>query len=244
LKRGLALCLMAINLALVAPMPVRAQLTPSEKFAVKPDFNFPKSAATRIVLFRPDISVFEQATGGIDQPDAAGTAKARNAVVEALIAALEGRGMTAVPMPDLKGDDARLLADYQSMIKLVVDTAMKHQLFPDDTLPSRTKAFDWSVGPGIARLGAVAGGDYGLFVYSADSYASRGRNALRTIGVVTNMLGDASRHVGYAGLVDLHTGNLVWLYANVAMTSDIRNDSGAKLRISKILTGLPVRKGQ
>jgi hypothetical protein len=244
LNRGLALYVMAISLASITHLPVKAQSTASEKFAVGAGFNFPKSGTIRVVLLRPDINVFEQATGGIDQPDAAGTLKARGAVVEALILALEGRGITVAPVPDLKDQDARLLADYQSMIKLVVDSAMKHQLFQGDTLPSRTKAFDWSVGPGILRLGALAGGDYGLFIYSADSYASRGRNALRTIGVVTDMPGDASRHVGYAGLIDLQTGNLVWLYANVAMTGDIRNDKGAKLRSLKLLTGFPVRKGQ
>jgi hypothetical protein len=236
--------MMAIGLALMAPLPVQAQSTPNEKFAVRPDFNFPKSDVIRIVLLRPDISVFEQATGGIDQPDAAGTAKARSAVVGALIVALEERGMRVTPMPDLKGENVRLLADYQSMIKLVIDTAMKHQLFPGDALPSRTRAFNWSVGSDISRLGAVAGGDYGLIVYSADSYASRGRNALRTIGVVADTPEDASRHVAYAGLVDLQTGNFIWLYANAAMKGDVRNDTGAKLRSTKLLTGFPDRKGQ
>ncbi len=235
------LCVLA-GLGLVVPSNLNAQSTPNERFAVRQNAVIANPDTARILLLRPDISVYEQAAGGIDIPDAAGTNKARGAFIAGLTAALQERGMTLAPMPELKDGNIQLLADYRSMIKLLVDTAMKHQLFPGDTLPTKPKAFDWTVGPGIARLGELLGGDYALFVYSADSYSSRGRNALLTIGVMGNTQDDASKHVGYAGLVDLRDGNLLWLYANVQMTGDIRTEKGARLRTLKMLTGFLVQE--
>jgi hypothetical protein len=46
-------------------------------------------------------------------------------------------------------------------------------------------------------------------------------------------------HKGYAGLVDLHTGDLLWLNADVEMGGDVRDAEGAKKRVGQLLKKFP-----
>jgi hypothetical protein len=50
-------------------------------------------------------------------------------------------------------------------------------------------------------------------------------------------------HTGYAGLVDLHTGELVWINADMRMGGDVREADGADKRIRELLNGFPARAG-
>ena len=49
----------------------------------------------------------------------------------------------------------------------------------------------------------------------------------------------SGEHAGYAGLVDLKNGDLVWLNADGAMGGDVRNDEGASKRVRELLEDFP-----
>ena len=51
----------------------------------------------------------------------------------------------------------------------------------------------------------------------------------------------AGVHTGYAGLVDLRTGELVWLNADRQMGGDVRDAEGADKRVRQLLEGFPGR---
>ena len=44
---------------------------------------------------------------------------------------------------------------------------------------------------------------------------------------------------GHAGLVDLKTGDLLWLNADTQMGGDVREADGAKKRVRQLLAGFP-----
>jgi hypothetical protein len=46
-------------------------------------------------------------------------------------------------------------------------------------------------------------------------------------------------HIGYAGLIDLKTGELVWLNADQQMGGDVRDAEGATKRVRQLLEGIP-----
>ena len=46
-------------------------------------------------------------------------------------------------------------------------------------------------------------------------------------------------HIGYAGLVDLETGDLVWLNADRKMGGDVRTGDGAVKRVTQLLEDFP-----
>jgi hypothetical protein len=215
----------------------------SEKSAIKQGFAFPQKGSVRILLFRPDVSVAEQSTGGMDQPNADWTVQARDHLVTALGRAQTARSNGMKVMPELQGEDARIMADYGSLFKAMIDAVMTHELFPGNILPTKKGSFNWTMGPGISRLGVVGEGDYGLFVYSYDSYGSSGRKALEVAGLVNGIDARSGTHMGYAGLVDLKTGDLIWVNANVQMRGDVRTADGAVKRVAQLLSGFPAREG-
>jgi hypothetical protein len=223
-----------------APSFVHAQ---SRQSLTKEAFVFPAEGQVRVVLFRPDVSVGEQSTGGLDQPNAGWTEQAREQLTAALSKAQAERNIELKLMPELSGDDAKLMADYRKLFKIVADSVIKHRLFALDPLPTKEEKFDWTMGEGASQLGTLGGGDYGLFFYTLDSYESGSRKMARLLASQMGAEQPNETNMGYAGLVELKTGDLVWINVDVKMAGDVRTLEGASLRISELLDGFPVRAG-
>jgi hypothetical protein len=202
------LALMGLGLLAVAT-PAQAQLgllIPKEKTAIKEGFSFPADGEIRIVVFRPDVAVGELSTGGLNQPNADWTNIARKNMADALQGTKASDKTALKFMPEIEGDDGTTVAEYRALFKAVTDSVVVHKLFPGNRLPSKREAFDWSLGKGVAKLGELGGGDYGLFFYSEDRYTSATGKVLKLL-----VGGAPPVHIGYAGLVDLKSGDLVWI---------------------------------
>ena len=228
-----------IACACLLAVPAAAQ----EKSAIKPGFAFPGDGPVRILVFRPDVRVGEQSTAGLNEPNADWTATARRNITDALGTAQAARANEIRAMPELEGEPAKLLADYRALFRAVTDAVVSHKLFPGNRLPTKKTAFDWTLGPGVAKLGEIGGGDYGLFLFTNDSYGSGGRKAAQVVGLLFGAYIPSGVHVGYAGLVDLKTGELVWINADVAMGGDVREVDGATKRVAQLLEDFPQRAG-
>ena len=239
MKRFFALAAFGL---LVLSTPANAQLgllIPKEKTAVKEGFSFPAEGEIRIVVLRPDVAVGEMSLGGLNQPNADWTGAARKNMADALQGTKASDKTKLNFMPELQGDDETTMAEYRALFKNVTDAVVVHKLFPGQRLPTKKEAFDWSLGKGVAKLGELGGGDYGLFFYSEDRYTS-------ATGKVMKFLvgGPPPVHIGYAGLVDLKTGDLVWINADIEMGGDPREVEGAKKRVKQLLEGFPLRGSQ
>lgn len=238
---GGSLLAMAASTAMVfSPTASQAQ---SKQSLTKEAFAFSATGQVRVVLFRPDVSVGEQSTGGLDQPNAGWTEMAREQLTAALGKAQAERNIELKLMPELAGDDAKVMSDYRRLFKTVADSVIKHRLFGLDPLPTKEDKFDWTLGDGASRLGALGGGDYGLFFYTLDSYESGSRKMARLLASQMGAEQPSETNMGYAGLVDLKTGDLVWINVDVKMAGDVRTSEGAALRITELLDGFPVRAG-
>ena len=211
-----------------------------EKAAVRPGFVMPTTPRAKILVFRPDVTVGSQSAGGVVSANAEWTRDARRNLGIALAAAHPGGSSDVVFMPELEGDDGVLLADYRALFKAVADTVLQHRLFKGDRLPTKKTGFEYTLGSGVARLGALGGGDYGLFIYTNDAFGSTGRKMLQIFAAGVAGVGMTSgSHTGYAALVDLHTGDLVWINADGKMGGDVRNAEGAAKRAQQLLEDLP-----
>ncbi|MEQ1537310.1 MAG: hypothetical protein ABL928_00155 [Sphingorhabdus sp.] len=230
----------AFLVTVAAPSLVHAQ---SRQSLTKEAFAFPAAGQIRVVLFRPDVSVGEQSTGGLDQPNAGWTEQARDQLTAALGKAQAERNIELKLMPELTGENAKLMSDYRKLFKIVADSVIKHRLFALDPLPTKEEKFDWTLGEGASQLGTLGGGDYGLFFYTLDSYESGSRKMARLLASQMGAERPNETNMGYAGLVDLKTGDLVWINVDVKMAGDVRTLEGASLRITELLDGFPVRAG-
>ena len=230
-------------LALVTPAsPAYAQFGGPQATAVKPGFVLP-AGEVWILVFRPDIAMGEQTTGGMNEPNADWTRTARANLIAALAKAPAMQGNRVVMAPDVQGPEGAMLGDYTALFKTVAQAAFSHKMFPGNRLPTKKSDFDWTLGEGAAALKTL-GGDYGLFFLTNDSYGSTGRKVAQILGAVMGMgLMSSGVHIGYAGLVDLETGDLVWLNADTAMGGDPRDVLGADKRMAQLLADFPT-KGQ
>lgn len=119
---------------------------------------------------------------------------------------------------------------------------MVHKLFPGNRLPTKRERFDWTLGPGVARLGELGQADYGLFFYTQDYYGTTGRKTAQVFAAMLGAYVSSGVHIGYAGLVDLKTGELVWINADAAMGGDVRETDGALKRVAQLLEEFPTRE--
>jgi hypothetical protein len=237
--KSIRLALAATALLALAPLaPAHAQFGGGEATALREGFQLPPGQV-RIAVFRPDVSVGAQTTGGMNEPRADWTETAKANLTAALTREQAARGTSLVMVPELEGEQNRLVADYTALFRTVAITAFQHKMFPGNRLPTKRKEFDWTLGNEVARLKSL-GGDYGLFFYTYDSYGSTGRKVAQILGAVMGFgLIPSGVHVGYAGLVDLNTGDLVWLNADLQMGGDPRTPEGAQKRVRQLLEGFP-----
>lgn len=231
----------ALAAALVATGPIHAQTqVVTEKSAVREGFVFPASGEVRVLLFRPDVKVGETTTAGLFQTRAEWHNSARSELIGALRAASERRGLKLT----LHDEENAALAEHRALFRLVVSAAIRHKLFGRDPLPSKSGKFDWSLGAGVARIAPQAEADYGLFLFSHDSFESAGRKAAQLVSTLMGGANNTGAHFGYAALVDLDSGDILWLNVDLKASGDVRTPEGAASRIEQLLTGFPDRTGQ
>lgn len=234
--------LAAVALLAASVAPAHAQFGGPEATAVKPGFVLP-AGEVRILVFRPDIAVGEQTTGGMNEPNAEWTRNARANLLTALAKAPVMQGNRVTLAPEAVGEAGALLNDYTALFKTVAQAAFSHKMFPGNRLPTKKSDFDWTLGEGAAALKPL-GGDYGLFFLTYDSYGSTGRKVAQILGAVMGVgLLSSGVHIGYAGLVDLATGDLVWLNADTSMGGDPRDAAGADKRMAQLLEDFPKKAG-
>jgi hypothetical protein len=219
-------------------------------------FAFPKDKPIKIILFRPDMEVASLGASGVPTPNPDWTADSRKFIAEALKETAGKRNIEIAPIPELSGDDAAYAAEYQSLYRAVANSMMIHnyvQKLPTKKLPAGSKAkyaFDWTLGPGTKKLAELGGGNYGLFIYGYDAYATSGRKVMQIFMLVaSSALGggffpQGGQHFSYASLVDLDTGNIVWFNFYANKKGDIRERAGAQERADTLLSTLPLREGE
>lgn len=233
--------LAAAVLAAALVVPAAAQ----ERTAVKKGFELAARSGKTILVFRPAVRVGAQSTGGMFEPNGDWTDQARANIAAALAKQQSGLGNTVVLAPDAVGEDARRVEEYGALFAAVSQSVITYQFFTGNRLPTKKRdnkadVFDWSLGAGVSDLPGAKTADYALFLYNKDAYGSTGRKLLQFVAAGVAGVGMKSgEHAGYAGLVDLRTGDLLWLNADGAMGGDVRTPDGAEKRVGQLLEGFP-----
>lgn len=240
MKSLLARFIAAFSFAAFFCAPCFAQ----EKSAIRQGFSLTAGSQKKILLFRPTVQAGEQSTGGIFEPNADWTDRAR-ANIEAALARYQGRlGNAVIAAPQAYGEDARNLQEHMSLFSAVAQAVIEYQFFVGNRLPTKKRdnkaaIFDWSLGDGVASLPGAQDADYGLFIYNRDAFGSTGRKMLQIFAAMGGVGVTSGEHTGFAGLVDLKTGDLLWLNADHQMGGDVRDPVGSEKRVSQLLEDFP-----
>jgi len=229
-----------LGIVLNSAQPVVAQ----ERTAVKQGFELKANSGKRILVFRPTVRVGSQSTGGLFEPNADWTDQAR-ANIEASLDEMQTRlGNEVIEAPDAFGEEAQNLQEHMELFSAISRSVINYQFFVGQRLPTkkrdnRNDVFDWSLGPSVADLPGADQADYGLFIFNKDAYGSTGRKILQGLALLGGIGVQSGEHQGFAGLVDLKTGDILWLNADFAMGGDPRKPEGAEKRMRQLLEEFP-----
>jgi hypothetical protein len=211
------------------------------KSKVSVDFAFPKDRPVNIVVFRPDVQVGSIGASGITSPNAEWTADGRKNLLAALEADQAKFGRKVLVVEDSEGPEGKAIADYQSLSRAVSGAVFEHKFF-GKKLPTKKDKFDWTLGPSAKQIANLNGGNYALLLYTNDAYSTGSRKLLK----VLSFLGSGSvqidrNHRGFASLIELETGKVVWMNVDLGADGDPREPDGAAKRIENLLGSMPGR---
>ena len=196
--------------------------------------------SARVVLMPLDIELTELTATGLKEPKAAWTETARRHVTNALAADLNERNMNLVNYRKPKSAK-RLMRDDQ-LTKLhsqVGGTILVHHYNTQGRLATKKGRMDWTLGSTARQLGKDQKAQFALFVFLRDTYATGGRKAAVAVSAIFGTGARGDERVGFASLVDLRTGNVVWFNFLYSDRGDIRKAEAARNVIEDLLNGFP-----
>jgi hypothetical protein len=199
----------------------------NKSFSAQSDRPLPR----RILLAQPDIRVHEVSTGGvIEKVDEWSDAASESAAKSLETLAKSTNMFELVPPSTLSDADRATLEQYGALYILVAGSANLAQQSPYAAWKQRAANFDYTLGPGLATVADRRKLDAVVFLVGTDHISSAGRKAAMVVGVVsTALLG-----FGYiptsipsfvtAGVVDMHTGEVLWFSTETRGGSDDLRD--------------------
>lgn len=190
-----------------------------------------------VLLMPPDIRYYVLTAGGVREPQAEWTEAARRNFSTAVQAFAADAGTEFEVLSD--EDMTPTEVSYQKLHEAVGNAIVQHH-FGVLKLPNKAGSFDWSLGPGVAQLAEAHDADYALFAFYRDQQASGGRMAIALLAAATVGAGmETNREFGFASLVDLRTGDVVWFNVVAAGSGELREAEGAQTAVTTLFKDMP-----
>ncbi len=204
---------------------------------IAPDFkNLPKGA--KVVIMPADIELFSISAGGVSEPKADWTEAATRYFTNALTERKKSLGLASV---ELANADADELSDVNALHAAVARSIALHHFGPSSLrLPTKDGKLDWSLGDSVAPIRQKTGADFALFSWVRDSYASAERKAAMVAMALLGVGISGGFQVGYASLVDLKSGRVLWFNQLGRGTGDLREADSAKETVGVLLDKFPI----
>ena len=196
--------------------------------------SLPKSAS--VVVMPADIELFSISAGGVLEPKADWTEAGAQHFKTALLEKKQKLGLKTVDLSEQAADE---LAEINALHAAVANAIALHHFGPLG-LPTKDGKLDWSLAEAVAPVKKATGADYALFSWVRDSYASSERVAAM-IGLAILGVGiGGGAQVGYASLIDLNTGQVVWFNRLLRASGDLREAQPAAETVEALLAEFPV----
>jgi hypothetical protein len=225
------------HLALCAALATSAVAAHADNRQLAPNFSqLPKNST---VLVAPlDIELFSISAGGVHEPKADWTAAALGHMRNALKDKAQDMGLKVTEIDANTADEQ---AEVLSLHAAVAQSIAIHH-FGGLKLPAKDDKLNWSFGDVFKPLAQKTGARYGLFTWVRDSYASSERVATMVVMAVLGVGVSGGVQVGYASLVDLETGQVLWFNQLLRASGDLREAKPAAESVTALLSQFPITK--
>lgn len=195
----------------------------------------------RILLMPVDVELSEIQASGVPLPKAEWTRAAKEYISQSLrdnLRDVDAELIIADETVSLSGTDWHEV----QLVKLHGAVGMSialHQYQGPLKLPTKKDTFEWTIGPDARFLRKKYKADYALFVFLRDSYVSGGRVAVMVAAALLGVSMQGGMQVGFASLVDLETGEVVWFNRLIRGTGDLRTTQAADKSVLVLLENFP-----
>jgi hypothetical protein len=213
---------------------LKAQESDSKHLA--PGFHA-RAVGSKLVIVPADMELFSISAGGVWEPKADWTEAAQKNFRAALAARREQLGANVTELQDAELDE---FAELTALQRAVAEAVFVHHTGMGMKLPTKNERLEWSLGEAVQPLKAKTGADYALFTWIRDSYASGERKATMIALALIGAISSGGEQTGYASLVDLNSGRVVWFNDLRRMSGDLRNEKSARETVESLLKGFPV----
>jgi hypothetical protein len=230
-----AILIVVLALGALAAPPGQAQTPASKNLA--PGFSaLPKTA--KVVVMPTDIELFSISGGGVLEPKADWT-EAASKFFRAALASKQGS--FGVQTSELTESQADQVAELNFLHAAVARAIAIHHFGPL-ALPTKEGKLDWSLGDAVQDIRKLSGADFALFTWVRDSYASDERKAAMVAMAMLGVGLVGGSQTGYASLVDLSTGRVVWFNRLQRARGDLRDSEKAAETVDVLLEQFPAAK--
>lgn len=207
--------------------------------SLAPGFSFLPGGATLLVM-TPDVELFTISGGGVLEPKADWTEAAQQNIDHALDKQLSARNVTLRKSTEQEADAFHEISSLHAAVAGSI--SLHHVTGGIFKLPTKNDQLDWSLGEAVKPVHDKVGLDYALFIRMRDSYASGERKAAMIAMALFGVGLAGGAQVGYASLVDLRTGQVMWFNRLLRGSGDLRDRDSAEETVRSLLSEFPAAK--
>jgi hypothetical protein len=192
-----------------------------------------------VLIMRPDIAYHLLTLNGISELHEEWTIAARKNFITAVEGFASDRNVDLVimdPNEDLTDEERA----YDKLHYAVGQTVVALHL-NNKRLLTKNEQMIWTLGPGISFMADKYHADYALFSYYRDMEHSGGKIAADIFKAALFGAGAATPETesGFATLVDLRTGNVVWANSVLIGSGELRDEDKARATVDDLFANLP-----
>lgn len=156
-----------------------------------------------------------------------------------------------VNLPMLTTEESEIVDNYLALYDVVGADAFTYGRGQDKAWEHKNKNFDYTLGPGLQFFRERSGADVAMFVVGADHISSGGRKAAMVAGTIfaaafgVILVPQGGPAFVSTGIVDLETGNILWLnYDTAGGSRDLRVPKDASAMMSEIFDEYPRKSSE
>lgn len=192
-----------------------------------------------VAVMMPDVELFSISAGGVAEPKADWTESAQRHLQDALKKKMGDLAVSATFLSEADSDAYAAIGALHAAVARSI--AIHHMGQGSLRLPTKNNQLDWSLGEAVAPIREKLAADYALFIWMRDSYASSERKAAMIALALLGVGIGGGVQTGYASLVDLRTGQVMWFNQLLRPNGDLREQGPAGETLTALLLDFPAQ---
>jgi len=223
---------------LIAPLALCSLLCAcaqtSSNIAKLSPISWPAEGGKRVLLVDPDVELSVLTAGGMTEARADWTQTGKNFIKANIATTMQAKGVAVVAVDSITDrHEAQLVKLHNALGQSILMNQVQ-------AWPTKKDNFDWTLGPGVTAFRDHYKGDYALFVFVRDSYTGAGRAAVMLAFAAFGVGLHGGQQLGFASLVDLRTGRVVWFNKLTSSAGSLKEEKPAAETVKHLLDGMPL----